>query len=101
MKPSDIVLKRFALVDAGPLVEAIDAGDSHHAWATATLPKLTGRWYTCEAVASEAAHLLDNDPSAMASLHGFLKRMESCPFFATSLRRYLLGSGAMLPAWTW
>jgi hypothetical protein len=27
--------------------------------------------------------------------------MESCPFFATSLRRYLLGSGAMLPAWTW
>src|SRR5690348_17216088 len=76
MKSSGIALKRVVLVDAGPLVAAINAGDRHHRWARATLPKLTGRLFTCEAVASEAAHLLDNDPAAMDSLHGFLKRME-------------------------
>jgi len=64
------------LVDTGPLVAAIDAGDLHHAWAKAMLPSLSGRFITCEAVATEAAHLLDNDPVAMTALHGFLKRME-------------------------
>jgi predicted nucleic acid-binding protein len=67
------------LVDTGPLVAAIDAGDSHHRWAKSTLPRLTGRLVTCEAVAAEASHLLDNDPAAMDSLHGFLKRMEIVP----------------------
>jgi predicted nucleic acid-binding protein len=76
MMSSAIALKRTVLVDTGPLVAAIDAGDPHHPWAKATLPKLTGKLFTCEAVAAEAAHLLDNDPVAMASLHGFLKRME-------------------------
>lgn len=85
MKPSAIALKRVVLVDTGPLVAAIDAGDSHHAWAKATLPKLTGRLLTCEAVASEAAHLLDNDPVAMASLHVFLRRMEIVPVLRDEL----------------
>src|ERR1035438_3250567 len=85
MKPSVIALKRVVLVDTGPLVAAIDAGDSHHAWAKATLPKLTGRLYTCEAVASEAGHLLDNDPAALVSLHGFLKRMEIVPVLRDEL----------------
>ena len=79
MTSSAIALKRVVLVDAGPLVAAIDAGDPHHRWAKATLPKLTGKLFTCEAVAAEAAHLLDNDPAAMESLHGFLKRMEIVP----------------------
>jgi len=85
MKPSAIALKRVVLVDAGLLVAAMDAGDSHHLWAKATLPKLTGRLLTCEAVASEAAHLLDNDPVAMASLFGFLKRMEIVPILRDEL----------------
>jgi predicted nucleic acid-binding protein len=85
MKPFGIALKRVVLVDTGPLVAAIDAGDSHHAWAKATLPKLTGRLLTCESVASEAAHLLDNDPVAMASLRGFLKRMEIVPILRDEL----------------
>jgi predicted nucleic acid-binding protein len=85
MKPSAIALKRVVLVDTGPLVAAIDAGDTHHAWAKATLPKLTGRLFTCEAVASEAAHLLDNDPAAMTSLHVFLRRMEIVPVLRDEL----------------
>jgi predicted nucleic acid-binding protein len=85
MKPSAIALKRVVLIDTGPLVAAIDAGDSHHRWAKATLPKLTGRLFTCEAVASEAAHLLDNDPVALTSLHGLLKRMEIIPILRDEL----------------
>lgn len=76
MKSSGIASRRVVLIDTGPLVAAIDAGDPHHRWAKATLPRLTGRLLTCEAVAAEATHLLDNDPAAMDSLHGFLKRME-------------------------
>ena len=90
MKPSAIALKRVVLVDTGPLVAAIDAGDSHHAWAKATLPKLSGRLLTCEAVASEAAHLLDNDPAAMASLHVFLGRMEIVPVLRDELDQVAL-----------
>ena len=56
-----------------------------HRWAKATLPRLTGRLVTCEAVAAEAAHLLDNHPAAMASLHGFLGRMEIVPILRDEL----------------
>ncbi len=92
MKPSGIALKRVVLVDTGPLVAAIDAGDPHHRWAKSTLPKLKGRLITCEAVAAEAAHLLDNEPAALASLHGFLERMEIVPV----LREELAGVFARL-----
>lgn len=85
MKPSAIALKRVVLVDTGPLVAAIDAGDPHHRWAKTILPKLTGRLLTCEAVASEAAHLLDNDPVALEALHGFLQRMELVPMLRDEL----------------
>ncbi len=95
MKPSEPALKRVVLVDTGPLVAAIDAGDPHHRWAKATLPKLTGRLLTCEAVATEAVHLLDNDPAALDSLRGFLERMEIVPVLReelagifTRLKRY-------------
>jgi predicted nucleic acid-binding protein len=41
--------------------------------------------FTCEAVAAEAAHLLDNHPAAMESLHGFLQRMEIVPVLRDEL----------------
>lgn len=85
MRPSAIASRRVVVVDSGPLVAAIDAGDPHHRWARATLPKLTGRLLTCEAVASEAAHLLDNDPTALRSLHGFLQRMDIVPILRDEL----------------
>lgn len=85
MKLSAIASRRVVLIDTGPLVAAVDAGDLHHRWAKATLPKLTGRLFTCEAVAAEAAHMLDNDPAALDSLHGFLKRMEIVPVLRDEL----------------
>jgi predicted nucleic acid-binding protein len=85
MRPSAIALRRVVLLDAGPLVAAIDAGDLHHRWARATLLKLTGRILTCEAVAAEAAHLLDNDPVALDALHAFLKRIEILPVLRDEL----------------
>jgi predicted nucleic acid-binding protein len=85
MASSATALKRVVLVDTGPLVAAIDAGDPHHRWARSTLPKLTGRLLTCEAVAAEAAHLLDNDAVALDSLHGFLERMEIVPILRDEL----------------
>ena len=85
MKPSVIVSRRVILVDAGPLVAAIDADDPHHRWAKATLPQLTGRLLSCEAVAAEAARLLGHDPIALNSLHGFLQRMELVPVLRDEL----------------
>jgi predicted nucleic acid-binding protein len=85
MKSSAIASRRVVLIDAGPLVAAIDAGDPHHPWAKSTLPRLRGRLLTCEAVAAEAAHLLDNDAAAMQSLHGFLRRMEIVPVLRDEL----------------
>lgn len=85
MRSSAIASRRVVLVDAGPLVAAIDAGHRHHGWARATLPRLEARLLTCEAVASEAAHLLDNDPAALAALHGFLQRIEIVPVLRDEL----------------
>lgn len=46
------------LVDAGFLVALLSRGDRHHAWASAQAPRLGAPWKTCEAVLSEAFHLL-------------------------------------------
>jgi predicted nucleic acid-binding protein len=85
MTSSEIAFRRVVLIDAGPLVAAIDSGDPHHAWAKATLPRLRGRMLTCEAVTSEAAHLLDNEPAALDSLLGFLRRMDIVPVLREEL----------------
>lgn len=87
MRPSEIALRRVVVIDAGPLVAAIDAGNRHHRWARSILPRLTGRLLTCEAVAAEAAHLLDNEPVALEALHGFLRRMEMVPVLHEELDR--------------
>jgi uncharacterized protein len=76
VKSSVVVSRRAIIVDAGPLVAAIDANDRHHRWARATLPRLSGKLFTCEAVVAEAGHLLENDPRAIDALYHFLARME-------------------------
>ena len=51
-------MARNALVDAGFLVALLSRRDSHHHWATTQAPGHPLPWRTCEAVVSEAFHLL-------------------------------------------
>src|SRR5690349_19647139 len=46
------------LLDTGPLVAALSRDDSAHAWAKEQFQSLEGPFLTCEAVISEACHLL-------------------------------------------
>jgi uncharacterized protein len=60
------------LVDAGFLVALLSRRDSHHRWAVAEAVRHPPPWNTCEAVLSEALHLLGN-PGAPA-LAALLRR---------------------------
>ncbi|MGH6611001.1 MAG: type II toxin-antitoxin system VapC family toxin [Burkholderiaceae bacterium] len=46
------------IVDAGFLIALLNRRDSHHRWAVAQSPQLPPPWRTCDAVLSEAFHLL-------------------------------------------
>jgi uncharacterized protein len=50
-----------ALVDTGFLVALLSRRDANHRWAAAQAPRLPPPWMTCEAVLSEASHLLGGD----------------------------------------
>lgn len=51
-------MARSVLVDAGFLVALLSRRDAHHRWAAAQTPRLAPPWHSCEAVLSEAFHLL-------------------------------------------
>ena len=51
-------MARNVLVDAGFLVALLSRRDVHHAWAVMQAPRHAPPWRTCEAVLSEAFHLL-------------------------------------------
>ena len=51
-------MARSVLVDAGFLVAMLSRRDSHHKWAVREASQNSPPWYTCEAVLSEAYHLL-------------------------------------------
>ena len=51
-------MARNVLVDAGFLVALLSRRDSHHQWAVTQAPGHALPWRTCEAVLSEAFHLL-------------------------------------------
>ena len=51
-------MARNVLVDAGFLVALLGRSDSHHPWAVAQATGHAPPWRTCEAVLSEAFHLL-------------------------------------------
>ena len=46
------------LVDTGFVVALLSRGDTNHRWAAAEAARLSPPWTTCEAVLSEAFHLL-------------------------------------------
>jgi predicted nucleic acid-binding protein len=51
-------MARNVLVDAGFVVALLSRRDSRHRWAVAQAPRFAPPWGTCEAVLSEAFHLL-------------------------------------------
>jgi uncharacterized protein len=51
------------LVDAGFVVALLSRRDAHHAWAVAQAKRFPPQWRTCEAVLSEAFHLLGAEGS--------------------------------------
>ncbi len=67
------------LVDAGFLVALLSRRDTHHGWAASRPPRLAPPWKTCDAVLSEAFHLLGaNGVSALTTL---LRRAAVAPVF--------------------
>src|SRR5947208_4321861 len=51
-------MAKNVLIDAGFLVALLNRRDGHHEWAAAQAKHLAPPWGTCEAVLSEAFHLL-------------------------------------------
>jgi uncharacterized protein len=61
-----------ALVDTGFLLALLNRRDTNHLWAAAQASRLPPPWTTCEAVVSEAMHLLGG--RATLSLGPLLRR---------------------------
>lgn len=51
-------MRQVSLLDTGPLVAALDARDPHHDWAKEQFKHTKPPFLTCEAVISEACHLI-------------------------------------------
>jgi predicted nucleic acid-binding protein len=61
-------VERRTVVDAGPIVALLIAADQHHAWTRGMWGQLEPPFFTCEAVLSEAQHVvrrLGGDPLAV------------------------------------
>jgi predicted nucleic acid-binding protein len=65
-------MARNVLVDAGFLVALLSRRDSHHQWAVTQAPGHPLPWRTCEAVLSEAFHLVGGN--GRAGLSALLRR---------------------------
>lgn len=77
------------LVDAGFLVALLSRRDAQHQWAVAQLSGLPLPWRTCDAVLSEAFHLVGR--AGGAPLGSLLRRRALVPAFdlGTELERVL------------
>lgn len=56
------------IMDAGPLIAWFCVRDSHHDWAAATFDQLSSGAIVCEAVLTEACHLVAKDVISPASV---------------------------------
>lgn len=65
-------MARSVLVDPGFLVALLSRRDSHHRWAATIAPDYAPPWRTCEAVLSEAFHLVG--PRGAPKLSEMLRR---------------------------
>jgi uncharacterized protein len=72
------------LVDTGPLVAALNAADDFHDWAQEELGRIPAPLLTCEAVISEALHLVRRMEGGRAAVMGLLNdRLVIVPFRLT------------------
>jgi len=55
------------ILDAGPLVAAINRNDAHHVWATETLQRVEPPFYSCPEAMAEAAAMTGR-PSAIVEM---------------------------------
>lgn len=60
------------LVDTGPIVALLREREHHHEWSTAQFKSLSFPIYTCEAVITEAAYLLQGVPGNLNKLFELL-----------------------------
>lgn len=79
------------VVDTGPLVALLDRREKRHAWSVQHLEILPLPWITCEAVLTEAWHLLRSRPDIQDRLlecvvDGVLKVSFSLPQEVNSVR---------------
>jgi len=59
------------IIDAGPLVALLNRRDAHHAWVRVEFGRRSAPFFTCEAVLSEAEHLVmrgNGDPLQVLEL---------------------------------
>jgi uncharacterized protein len=73
-------MARSVLVDAGFLVALLSRRDSNHRWAATQSHRFPPPWSTCEAVLSEAFHLLAAG-HAQPALSALLRRRAVVPVF--------------------
>ncbi len=73
-------MARNVLVDAGFLVALLSSRDMHHQWAVTQASELPPPWSSCEAVLSEAFHLLGE--RGIPSLGALLRRRAVLVSFA-------------------
>ncbi|EDY16265.1 PilT protein domain protein [Chthoniobacter flavus Ellin428] len=64
------------ILDTGPLVALLDAGDHHHAWAAEKLSGFNGEIHLCEAVLTEALFLLRKLRPAQEKILEWVERRE-------------------------
>lgn len=62
------------LLDAGPLVAFVRAQDCHHTWAESRIGEALPPMLTCEAVLSEACHLLRALQGGPQAVMGMLRK---------------------------
>jgi predicted nucleic acid-binding protein len=67
------------LVDAGFVVALLSRRDTHHAWASAQAARFAPPWHTCDAVLSEAFHLVGS--TGAPCLGALLRRGSLVPAF--------------------
>ena len=62
------------LLDAGPLVALVNRRDRYHTWAREQVAELVPPLFTCEAVLTEACHLLRNLNGGIEAVIAMAKR---------------------------